>query len=444
MNAAWLRYLPAPLRERLDGRASVQAMIGNTGWLLFDRAVRTVVGIAVGAWVARYLGPAQFGELAYALAFVAIFQILAQLGLDSLVVRDIGADPGNARERLGTALRLRLVAGLACWGAAIGGMALLRPGDTGALLLVAIVAGSIVFQAADTVDLWFQSQTQSKRTVAAKSLAFALASALKVALVLWQAPLAAFAAVVMVEAALSALALVLVYRRYPAPGRWTWSATRGGDLLREAWPLLVSGLAVVLYMRVDQIMLRELVGEGELGIYSAALSLSTLWYFIPMAIYSSTAPAFSRLKLQSEAAYLEALARLFALMWALAGAVSIVMALSAGFLVDLLYGGAYRDAATVLAVHVFANIPVALGVAQSLWITNERRPQFALYRTLFGLLVNVALNLALIPRYGAIGAALATLIAQFCAAVLFNAFAAREILALQFLWLTKWTTASRP
>jgi O-antigen/teichoic acid export membrane protein len=437
MNAAWLRYLPAPLRQRLEGRVAVQAIIGNTGWLLFDRTMRAVVGVLVGAWVARYLGPAQFGELAYAIAFVAIFQIVAQLGLDSLVVRDIGADAGNAVERLGTALRLRVVTAFACWGAAIGGMALLRPGDADVLLLVAIVAGSIAFQAADTVDLWFQSQTQSKRTVGAKGVSYLVASALKVALILWQAPLVAFAWVVLAEAALSALALAAVYRKYPTPARWRWSTGRARELLREAWPLLLASLAVVLYMRVDQIMLRELVDERELGVYSAAWSLSTLWYFVPLAIYSSSAPAFSRLKMQSEKAYLDALGQLFTLMWGLSLAVSIAMAFSAGILIDLLYGTAYRDAAPVLALHVFSNIPVALGVAQSLWITNERRPQFALYRTMFGLLINVGLNLLLIPRYGAMGAAMATLVAQFSAAVLFNAFGARRVLALQFVWLTK-------
>lgn len=437
MNAAWLRYLPEPLRQRLEGRSTVQAIIGNTGWLLFDRTMRSVVGVLVGAWVARYLGPAQFGELAYAVAFVAIFQVVAQLGLDSLVVRDIGADPSNAAERLGTALRLRLITGFAGWAAAVGGMALLRPGDTQVLLLVAIVAGGIALQAADTVDLWFQSQTQSKRTVAAKGVAYLTASALKVALIVWQAPLVAFAWVLLAEAAVSALALVVVYRRYPAPARWRWSMPSARELLREAWPLLFASLAVVLYMRLDQIMLRELVDERELGIYSAGWSLSALWYFVPLAIYSSTAPAFSRLKVQSEAAYSAALGQLFTLMWVISVSVSVVMALSSGILIDLLYGAAYRDAAPVLALHVFANIPVALGVAQSLWITNERRPHFALYRTLFGLLVNVALNLALIPRYGAMGAAMATVAAQFAAAVLFNVFGARHVLALQFVWLTK-------
>lgn len=437
MNAAWLRYLPEPLRQRLHERRNLQAVIGNTGWLLADKGLRVVVGVLIGAWIARYLGPAQFGELAYAVAFAAFFQILAQLGLDNLVVRDIGWDRNNAPERLGTALRLRLLAGFVCWAAAIAGVALVRPGDRDALVLVSIVAGSVVFQAADTVDLWFQSQTQSRRSVMAKGAAYLIATAVKVGLILWQAPLVAFALVVLVEAMLSALALLIAYRRYPAPAAWIWQSSRAGELLREAWPLLIAGLAIVLYMRVDQVMLRELVGEAELGIYSAAVSLSSVWYVIPIAICSSLAPSFSRMKRESESAYLEALERLFALMWAVSLCLSVATALCAGFIVELLFGAAYGAAAPVLAIHVFANVPIALGVAQSLWITNERRPEFALYRTMFGLLVNVALNLALIPAYGAIGAAAATLAAQFAAAVLFNLLGARHILRLQFLWLTK-------
>lgn len=438
MTRTWTKVLPTYIWRRLEEQSNHQKIISNTGWLLLDRAFRLGVGLFVSVWVARYLGPAQFGELAYVVAFVAFFQAFAQLGLDSIVIRDMARDRNAAPELLGTTLWLRLLVGFVCWGAAIGGMALLRPGDDTALLLVSIVAGTIVFQAADTVDLWFQSLTQSKRTVGAKGISYLTASLLKVALILAHAPLAAFAIVTLIEMALSALALVFAYRRYPAPFAWTWHASRVRELLRESWPLLLSGAAVVIYMRIDQIMLREMVGEAELGIYSAALSISQAWYFIPMVICSSVAPTISRKKVESEEAYLSALQRLFGLMLMISLTVSIAIALIAQPVVNLLYGAAYSATAAVLAIHVFANVPVSLGVAQSLWITNERRPTFALYRTVLGCVANIVLNFLLIPKYGATGAAIATLAAQFLAAVVYNFFAARDVLILQFRSMTNW------
>ena len=111
MNASWTKYLPEMLREWLDGRLVLQKTIGNTGWLLFDRVLRIVIGLTVGAWIARYLGPAQFGELAYVLSFIAFFQVIADLQADGFIVRDIAQEKGEASVILGTTLWLRVIFG---------------------------------------------------------------------------------------------------------------------------------------------------------------------------------------------------------------------------------------------------------------------------------------------------------------------------------------------
>src|SRR5205809_7246388 len=129
-SPAWLRSSPAFLRRRLEGRTNLLAVIHNTGWLFADKAMRMVMGVLVGAWVARYLGPSQYGELAYVLAFVAFLSVICQLGIDAVAIRDMARDPRAAPAILGTALRLRLITGFAAYGAAILGMAMLRPRDS--------------------------------------------------------------------------------------------------------------------------------------------------------------------------------------------------------------------------------------------------------------------------------------------------------------------------
>jgi len=367
----------------------------------------------------------------YVVAFVAFFSVISQLGLDAVAVRDMARDKQAAPAILGTVLRLRLIAGFLAWGAAVGGMALLRPSDTQALALTAIVAGTVVFQAADTIDLWFQSQTQSKRTVSAKAVSYLSAGGLKVALILTKAPLIAFAIVGLVEAILSALALWVASRRFPAPFRWAWKTEWVGKLLRESWPYMLSGIGIVIYMRIDQIMLRDMVGEYELGIYSAALPLSTAWYFIPIAILMSVGPTIARRKQNDPVGYDRALTQIFSLMWWVLLPLSAVIALASGRLVAVLYGDAYSASSPVLAIHVFANVPIALGVAQSVWIVNERKNVVLLYQTSIGAVCNVVLNLVLIPLYGAKGAAVATVITQCISAVFSNLIFAREILKKQ-------------
>lgn len=438
MNRAWVKWLPAFFRMRIEHRPSLQSILANTVWLMADNVLRMMLGVFVGAWVARYLGPKQFGELTYVLAFVAFFQAIGKLGLDSIVIRDLARDIDVAPAILGTSLRLRLITGLACWAAAIGGMALLRPGDATTLLLVAIVASTVVFQAVDTIDLWFQSRTQSKLTVIAKTSAVTLASLIRVALILAGAPLVIFAIVTPIEAALAMLALVWVYRRYPTPIGWTWRVEQARQLLHEAWPFLLSGIMILIYMRIDQIMLREMVGEYDLGIYSAALPLSTAWYFIPMAICASVAPALARKKIRSEVEYMVALERLFSLMWWYSLPLSVGIAILAKLLIGLLYGTAYTASTAVLAVHVFSNVPVGLGVAQSQWIANERRNTFALYRTILGAISNILLNLIFIPEHGAMGAAVATVLSQIIAAIISNLFMEPRMLLTQIRCLFRY------
>lgn len=428
----WLRYIPALIRQRIEGRTNLLAIIHNTGWLCSDRAMRMVMSVLVGAWVARYLGPSQFGELAYVVAFVAFFSVISQLGLDAVAIRDMARNKQYSPAILGTVLRLRFISGFLCWGAAIAGMALLRPGDTQSLVLTMIIASAVVFQAADSIDLWFQSQTQSKRTVLAKAVSYLMAGGLKVALILAKAPLIAFAIVGFIEVMLSAFALWVAYRRFPTPFRWEWDTEWAAKLLRESWPYLLSGLAIIIYMRIDQIMLREMVGEHELGIYSAALPLSTAWYFIPMVIYISVAPTIACRKQTDPVGYERAITQLFSMMWWVMLPLSAAIALVSLPLVALLYGEAYQASAAVLAIHVFSNVPVALGVVMGIWVVNERRNTLSLYKTTIGAASNVLLNLILIPNYGAQGAAIASLISFSIADIFSNIFLAPKIFRLQF------------
>jgi O-antigen/teichoic acid export membrane protein len=422
----------------MEGRTNLHSIIHNTGWLLADKALRMGMGLLVGAWIARYLGPSQYGELAYVSAFVAFFQTISLLGLDGIAIRDIAREKKASPAILGTVLRLRLVTGFICWGAAVAGMAMFRPGDYHTLTLTAIIAGSLIFQAADTIDLWFQSQTQSKRTIFSKTLSYIVISGLKIWMILAKAPLIFFAATGIIEMALSAMALMVAYRQYPAPFRWTWDVTWAKQLLQESWPYILSALAIITYMRIDQIMLREMIGVRELGVFSAALPLSSTWYFIPMIISQSIAPTIARKKISDPIAYKKLITQLFSLMWWIMLPLCVAIALLSQPLIALLYGPAYKASAIVLAVHIFANIPVSLGVAQGIWIINERKNTLTLTKTAMGAISNVLLNFFLIPKYGALGAASATLFSQMISAVLSNIFLAPEIFQRQLTSFAVW------
>ncbi|MCM0081364.1 flippase [Geomonas sp. Red32] len=419
---SWLAMLPAALRSRVEGRPTLQRVLGNMGWLVLDKVLRLTVGLVVGAWIARYLGPAQFGLWNYALAFTALFGAFASLGLDTIVVREMVKFPGREAELVGTAWGLKLAAGTVTLAVTVGAVTLLRPDDSLTRLLVAISAAGFVFQSANVIDLYYQAQLQSRYTVVAGNLAFAAVTVAKIVLLAVKAPLVAFAVVGLGEMVLTSLFLVIFALKSRVSLRaLSLDRKLARRLLKESWPMMFSGLAVMIYMRIDQIMLGQMLGDREVGIYSAAVRLSEVWYFVPTSAVTSAFPVIVGKKRDGGAAYLDSLQTLYDSMALLGVAVSLLVMLVSPLVVSLLYGSRYAEAAGVLSLHVWSGIFVSLGVASGSWLAAENLPNFSMYRTLFGGVVNVVLNVFLIPRYGAMGAAYSTLIA-YASAVYFVLF----------------------
>jgi O-antigen/teichoic acid export membrane protein len=410
---------------------SLQKIVRNMGWLFFDKLVRMSLGLLVGAWVARYLGPSQYGELAYVLAFIAAFQAVALLGMDGIIVRDIARNEESAGQILGTAFALRLFAGGLCWLAAVGSMAWLHGWQDRSVQIAALAGSSLIFQAADTIDLWFQSQSQSRRTVLAKLVAYILSNGIKVVLILNKAPLIAFAAVLAFDVFVAAIALIVAYYYFPCKSHLQAIKTKAIHILGESWPFMLSGLSIIIYMRIDQIMIKEMLGEKELGIYSAVLPLATLWQFIPMTLVASLAPFLAKQKAESEVAYMNSLQNIFRLFSLLGWLVCLPIMLLSGVIVNILYGNAYADGASILMIYIFTNIFINMGVAQSLWLLNENKPKISLYKTLIGVLTSLIGNAILIPRMGVVGVAVVAVVAQFLSAMLSNLIFAPNIFRIQ-------------
>ena len=440
MNVWWTKYLPGIIREWLEGNPHIRRALGNTSWLLFDRVLRMLIGVTVGAWVARYLGPTQFGELAYIIAFIAFFLVIAGLEADGFVVRDLARKQEDAAVILGTSLRLRIIIGVICWLAASILMYLFHPDDRQLCLLVIIVGAMLVFQTSDTIDLWFASQSQSKRTVLAKSVSYFFSNGIRVLLLLGKAPLIAFAGVICLESAALAVALIVAYRRFPTDGRWRADMVQAKRLLHLCWPFMGSGVMITAYMRIDQIMLKEMLGERELGIYAVALTLSQVWNVIPATLVASLAPFVARKKSRGEAEYRDALVILFRFFAIVAFIAAGLTALASPWIVGFLYGAEYRSSAGVLSVLVFVIVFVFQGLAQSLWLVNDNVRIVNLIGTFLAALISIVANLILIRKFGIMGAAFSYLLAQGASVVVIPCLLRRDLFELYkraFLGLAK-------
>lgn len=434
LNTVWLKFLPSALRRRIADRPNVQRVLGNAGWLFVDKIVRMVAALLVNLLLARYVGPEKFGIYSYALAFAALFASVASMGMDNIVVRELVNSPPDRNQILGTALLLRLGGGVIALILALGAILSVRPHDSLTQWLVGIIAASTIFQAFDIVDYWYQSRIQARSPVIARDAALLLFAMIKIALIVTGASLVALATASAAELALVAVALATVYRLSGERLRaWSASWAQAKRLLSQSWPLALSGIAIMIYLKIDLVMLGEMLGNDAVGQYSAATRLSEVWYVVPMVIVASVSPSIFEARKISKALYYDRLERLFRLMAALSLSLAIPMTFLADPLVLAIYGAEYKGAGTVLAIHIWAAIFVFLGVAQSPWTLAENLTKLSLIRTLVGAVSNVLLNLVLIPSYGPVGAAVATVISYALSSVMLNATskATRGIFTMQ-------------
>jgi O-antigen/teichoic acid export membrane protein len=419
----WLRYLPSLIRDPLEERAYLQRVISNTGWLIVERVLRMVVGFVVGIWIARHLGVEQYGLLNYASAIVGVLAILGTLGLDPMAVREMVRHPERRNAVLGTLVAARLASGMVLVLCATAAVALLRPGDGLAAMLVLIIAVAQLVVGFDAIDTWFQANMTSRQAAGARSASFLCATLLRVGLLLAGASVTAFAWALFVEALLFAVAMVAVYSRSGLSiMAWRPSAERARALLRDGWPLILASLFAAVSLRIDQVMLGQMVGLAEVGTYAVAVRVVEVLYVVPAAIAASVFPAIIKSKELGGALYPSRIQMLYDAMLWLALAIALPLCLLAPYIVRAFFGSAFDEAGPALRVLAWMPVWVFFAVVRQRWLYAENALLAGTAVEAAACLLNVALNLVLIPRYGAVGAAAASLSSGAVASVLIAPF----------------------
>ncbi len=393
----------------------------NTSILFAEKILRMIVGLFVGVWVARYLGPDQFGLLSYAQSFVGLFTAFATLGLDGIVVRELVKNPNQKNVLIGTVFFLKLIGGfiiLVLLSVAIK----LTSNDYYTNILVFIIASATIFQSFNVIDFYFQSKVLSKYIVYSNIISLFISSLIKITLILNDAPLIAFAWLILFDNMILAFGFIYFYLKNTSfkIKHLIFDKNVAISLLKDSWPLILSTIVVSIYMKIDQVMIKEMMNSEAVGQFAAAVKLSEAWYFIPIVIANSLFPAIINAKNQNNELYYNRLQKFYDFMVWMAILIALPMTFLSDWLINLLYGEKYYQSGAVLMIHIWSSIFVFLGVASSKWFIIENLQKYSFYRTLSGAIINILLNYIMIPLYGISGAAIATLISQAIASYFFN------------------------
>lgn len=390
----------------------VKVYLHNALWIMGDKIATLGVGFLVTVVVARYLGPEDFGVLSYAISVASLFAAAGHMGLSGLVVREIVKKPDEREVTLGTTFGLKFI------GAALGYTLLLTYGivyegmASTEFVTLAVAGAVLLFLPFDIFDFWFQAFVQARYVTFSRLTGLAISSAFKLLFAFLGFSVVYFILANLVQSVVVVFLFSLIFRLKSRIKiqHWRFSWEKAKELFGQGWVIYLGSIFAVIYLKIDQIMLRWFEGAGSVGVYAIAAQLSEAWYFVPTAIVTSFFPRLIKLKEENQEQFNKRLQQLFDLLFTMAVGVAVIMTLLSEWIIVFFFGVHYIDSASILVIHIWAGIFIFMRAAFSRWILIENALIFSLITQGTGALLNVGLNYFLIPVFSVQGAAYATLI----------------------------------
>lgn len=402
-----MNKLFAPFKRLSSTRRKV---LSNVAWAMAGKAVSMVGVLFVGILVGRYLGPEKYGLMNYVISYVAIFEILAAFGLDNIEIRELSRHSEDRDAIMGTCFGLRLI--FACVAYLAIAVFLWRfESDSYTIKMILAYALHLFVIPFNLARNYFTSIVQNKYVVQSQILRTILGAGIKVALLWLRAPLTYFILAAAFDFFLLAGGYAAAYQKKAGHLRdWRFEWERVSFLLCEAFPLLLSGAAVIIYQRIDQVIIKKMLNSAEVGYFATAGLFVGVVLFLPSVLVQTITPLLVRLRVQNPSLYEQRKREMMdVVVWSALG-VSLVVCVLASPLIRWTYGVAYAPAVPVLQVLIWKTAGMSLATSSGQIIIIEGLQKWVVVRNLLGCALCVGGNLILIPRLGILGSAWATIV----------------------------------
>ena len=412
------------------GLNNITSLINNASWLISGKLINLVLSFITAIVVIRYLGPEQYGSLSYALAFIAFFNSFVIMGLDNIVVKELSMGINEEENVLSTALLIQIISSIFTFIIAIVAIFIFSE-NFYMRLYVTILAIPFLFRIFALPAYWFQSKLKSKYFALIQNMNKMIFTVISITFVLLKFDLILFIILNSIIMILNSIGVFLISLKHDF--KLSILKIRKNLLikyLRLGFFLVIAGFGSLIFLRIDQIMIGEFLGEYQLGIYSSAVKLAELWYFIPISIAASVLPFLSKEK--NEQKYMQSLYKYMKLLVAIGYLVAIVITIFSKHIIGLLYGEEYIDASLVLSIYMWSGIFIGLALARNTYLITTDRVKLDMNFNIIGAVFNIGLNIWLIPMLGLNGAAIATLI-SYCIYGFLSTFIFKSVRHIAFM-----------
>ena len=376
-----------------------------------SKILSMVVSFLATIFIARNLGPTNFGQLSYAVSFIGIFSFIASLGIENVLYRDLIKYPEQRNKYLGSAFTIKIVAGIVTALITII-LAIFYTKDDVSKLLIYILSGTFIFNSFQIINYEFQAKIKSKYPAIIAFIITIILNILKIGLICYSKGVIYLSLVLLLESILYAAFYWFAYEQKLSGKVSDWQFDMGvaKNLLHDSWPLIFTSAFVLVYSRIDQILIKAFIDAHAVGIYDAAVKIAEVWYFIPGIIVTSLFPAIINAKKISEGLYYARIKKLALGLVTLSIVIALPVTLLSSFIISIIYGSAYSNGVIILQIYVWACTSMFLGLLIDNYLITENYRKILLFRSFVPMILNVILNLIWIPKYGITGSAYATLI----------------------------------
>lgn len=398
----------------------LKKILGNSMWRIGEKILTMIVTVIVTSIVARYLGPENYGMVNYVISLVSLFTAFSTFGMQEILIKDIVKKEDDVNVILGTGFYIRLIGGIILIALSQITLYILNGNNLLYQILGIIMGTCILFKSFEVIEYYLQSQMQLRVSSSIRFITTIIVALSRILIVIWNCGVIGFTFTYLVDAMTAGILFYIYYRSKITKEKWNFSKEYAKKIFKRCWYVAVAGLLGTIYMRIDQVMLgKMLIDTTENGLYSAAVKIAEMWYFVPTAINASFQPSITEYKKdKSNKEYISQVQKLYDIVAAIGIFFGFAIMIFGGLAVRILYGEQYEGATNVLKISVWAGLFATLGSARVIWLINENLQKYSIFYTVTGAIVNIALNFIMIPKLGAIGAAITTLVSQFVANII--------------------------
>jgi len=378
----------------------------NISWLLLEKIIRLLVGFFVNIWMARYLGPADFGILTFAQAIIGVFIAFVTLGLGPIITRDLLLKKYSQDYLFGTSFVMQFISAILLI-LTIYFYVFFNQCKENTLIL--IISFSYIFQIMSMLDSYFQAKLLNKYVAISNGFAFLISSLAKIFLIIYNYELIFFAYIAILESFIIASMYLYFYLKFDSIKRWKYNSKIARSLLNDSWPLMPHKISMVIIANIDMLMISKMMDNYSVGIYAMAYKIYLILIFLASILTKVLFPLLvkntNNMKMQNTK---------FIKFYRLMGIVSIFIIIIYFFvgqdILKIAFGEQYRKSIVVLNILMISVFFSFINAVCDQWYVINNYTKSFLFRTVVGAFINIVLNYFLIAQYGINGAAYATII----------------------------------